>query len=88
MILFQKHYFSLCYLDLEKITNIGQYAFYGCQHLTNVYLGSRITKIAKGAFKNCTNLTRIISLRKMDSDKRIELEQLTEIYKDALGMLG
>lgn len=33
-------------------------------------------------------MRRIISLRKMDSDKRIELEQLTETYKEALGMLG
>ncbi len=32
-------------------------------------------------------MRRIISLRKMDVDKTIELEYLTETYKEALGML-
>jgi len=32
-------------------------------------------------------MRRIVSLRKMDTDKRVELEHLTETYKEALGML-
>ena len=49
---------------------------------------SDVYKEAKGFGFDTKALRRIIALRKMDSDKRIELEQLTETYKDALGMLG
>lgn len=49
---------------------------------------SDIYKEAKGFGFDSKAMRRIISLRKMDSDQRIELEQLTETYKDALGMLG
>lgn len=48
---------------------------------------SDIYKEAKAFGFDTKALRRIISLRKMDSDKRIELEQLTETYKEALNML-
>ena len=49
---------------------------------------SDIYKEAKAFGFDSKAIRRIISLRKMDSDKRIELENLVETYKDALGMLG
>ena len=49
---------------------------------------SDVYKEAKAFGFDTKALRRIISLRKMDSDKRVELEQLTETYKEALGMLG
>jgi len=49
---------------------------------------SDVYKEAKGFGFDTKALRRIIALRKMDADKRVELEQLTETYKDALGMLG
>jgi len=49
---------------------------------------SDIYKEAKGFGFDTKAIRKVISLRKMDSDKRIELEQLTEAYKNALGMLG
>lgn len=49
---------------------------------------SDIFKEAKTFGFDTKALRRIISLRKMDNDKRVELEQLTETYKEALGMLG
>lgn len=48
---------------------------------------SDVYKEAKAFGFDTKALRRIISLRKMDSDKRIELEQLTETYKEALNML-
>ena len=49
---------------------------------------SDIYKEAKAFGFDVKALRRIISLRKMDADKRAELEMLTETYKEALGMLG
>ena len=49
---------------------------------------SDVYKEAKAFGFDTKALRRIISLRKMDADKRVELEQLTETYKEALGMLG
>jgi uncharacterized protein (UPF0335 family) len=33
-------------------------------------------------------IRKIITLRKMDADKRIEMEQLVDSYKESLGMLS
>jgi uncharacterized protein (UPF0335 family) len=49
---------------------------------------SDIYKEAKAFGFDAKALRKIISLRKMNSDQRSELEQLIETYKDALGMLG
>lgn len=49
---------------------------------------SDIYKEAKAFGFDVKAMRRIISLRKMDNDKRIELEHLTETYKEAIGMLG
>ena len=47
-----------------------------------------IYKEAKAFGFNTKAIREIVKKRKMDTDKRIELEQLEETYKEALGMLG
>ena len=39
------------------ITQINQYAFYGCSVLTSVTIGNSVTSIGVGAFRNCDSLT-------------------------------
>ena len=48
---------------------------------------SDIYKEAKAFGFDSKALRRIISLRKMNIDKRVELEHLVDVYKEALGML-
>ena len=48
---------------------------------------SDVYKEAKATGFDVKVIRRILSLRKMDPDKRAELEILTESYKEALGML-
>ena len=48
---------------------------------------SDIYKEAKAFGFDGKALRRIISLRKMNVDKRVELEHLVDVYKEALGML-
>ena len=44
----------------EKITSIGQYAFYGCTGLTSItIMGNGVTSIGQYAFYGCTGLTSI-----------------------------
>ena len=41
----------------NSVTEIGEYAFYGCESLTSVKIPNSVTSIGKNAFYNCTNLT-------------------------------
>ena len=43
----------------EGVTNIGNFAFYGCTALTEVNIASTVTDIGNEAFYNCTSLTSI-----------------------------
>lgn len=43
----------------EGVTEIGDYAFYGCPNLKEVKLPSTLTRVGKGAFGNCTALETI-----------------------------
>lgn len=43
----------------SSITNIGQYAFYGCSGLTNVSIPEGVTTIGQYAFAACSGLTNI-----------------------------
>lgn len=43
----------------EGVSEIGDYAFYGCENLTSVSLPSSLRTIGKGAFSNCPKLKSI-----------------------------
>jgi hypothetical protein len=43
----------------DSVTNIGDFAFYGCSGLTNVNLGASLISIGTNAFAACTGLTYI-----------------------------
>ena len=41
------------------VTNIGEYAFYGCHSLKSITIGNSVTSIDRYAFYNCDSLTSI-----------------------------
>ncbi len=41
------------------VTNIDNYAFYGCTGLTNVIISDSVTRIGDSAFRGCLNLTNV-----------------------------
>jgi hypothetical protein len=43
----------------NSVTNIANYAFYGCTNLASVTIGNSVTSIGSSAFCNCSNLTSI-----------------------------
>lgn len=43
----------------NKVTKIGDYAFYGCKNLKSVKIGNSLTEIGKKAFASCTSLTSV-----------------------------
>lgn len=44
----------------KSVTSIGNYAFYGCEKLSNVILNENITTLGANAFNECKNLKEII----------------------------
>ena len=50
-------------IKLSSVTSIGGSAFYGCNSLTTIYVGTNTSTVCKlsstSAFKNCTALTNI-----------------------------
>ncbi len=48
---------NLASIDLLKITEIGDYAFYNCQNLTRVKLGPELKSIGDFAFRDCPLIT-------------------------------
>ena len=44
---------NLASIDLLKITEIGDYAFYNCQNLTRVKLGPELKSVGDFAFRDC-----------------------------------
>ena len=48
----------------EGLTNIGNYAFYGCTALTSVTIPSSVTNIGQYGFKDCTSLANIYAPKK------------------------
>ena len=43
----------------DSVTSIGEYAFEGCEDITNITLSKNVTSIEDGAFKCCEKLTDI-----------------------------
>ncbi len=44
----------------ETVTKIRKFAFWGCQHLTEVHIPASVKHIQYGAFRGCTGLTEIL----------------------------
>ena len=44
----------------DTITEIGEYAFWGCQGLTKIQIPASVKTIGNYAFYNCTNLQKIV----------------------------
>ena len=47
------------YIIGDSVTNIGNYAFYGCSSLTSLTLSNSISEIGNSAFNSCINLATI-----------------------------
>ena len=60
------------YTDLYRVTTLEQYAFSGCQSLTEIKLGN-VTMVPENCFANCSSLSSI----------NIKLENLTDIQGGA-----
>ncbi len=60
--------FDNAHLSLTNVTQIDQFAFFGCTGITSVP-AYNVTKLYNGAFKNCTGLTEIFlnSLTNIDN---------------------
>ena len=43
----------------SDITEINQYAFYGCSGLTSITISNSVTSIGSSAFENCSGLTSV-----------------------------
>ncbi len=43
----------------DSVTNIGEYAFYGCSGLTSITIGEGVTSIGSSAFSSCKKLSSI-----------------------------
>lgn len=46
-------------IDVKDITEIGSYAFYGCENLTKVTLADTVTVVGDSAFADCTSLATV-----------------------------
>ncbi|MDE6026012.1 MAG: leucine-rich repeat domain-containing protein [Lachnospiraceae bacterium] len=46
-------------INEQKVTRIGDKAFYNCKSLTSIELPSNLTSIGESAFENCTSLKNI-----------------------------
>ena len=46
----------------DSVTNIGNYAFYGCYHLTSVTIPDSVTRIDMYAFADCLGITSVYFL--------------------------
>lgn len=46
-------------ITFNNVETIGEYAFEGCEQLTSLTIGEKVTTIGEGAFINCTSLQSI-----------------------------
>lgn len=66
----------------NSVTEIGNYAFYGCSGLTSIIFPEKVTTIGKEAFSYCTGLTSVIipnSVTSLGFAAFSNCEELTDI---------
>ena len=51
---------SISFGDNSQLTNIGDYAFWGCTRLSSIIIPASVTSIGEDAFLGCTRLSSII----------------------------
>ena len=71
----------------NSVTNIGEYAFFGCEGLTCVTIPSKVSVIGEYAFAYCTNLAIIHipeSVTKISQDAFANCRSITRIECMAL----
>ena len=74
----------LCYID-----SIGDYAFYGCDKLTRLYLPTEINTIGNYAFSDCTGLTYVHSGASIIGDYAFfNCTGLKDLYIDGAWEIG
>ena len=67
---------------IDDITNIGEYAFFGCSGLTSITIPDSVTSIGKGAFQSCIELTNVTipdSVTSIESFTFLSCLKLTDI---------
>ena len=62
------------------VTNVGAYAFYGCQELTSITIPEGVTSIGNDAFSDCTGLTTIYIPNGLNVDSAGIPETATKLY--------
>ncbi len=71
------------YIMPDTVTEIGAFAFAGCEKLTSISISNGVTNIAYAAFSNCTALTSVdlpnslVSIEKCGFSNAMNLEEIT-----------
>lgn len=71
----------------ENVTDIGNFAFYGCSGITNITIPYSIVNIGDCTFYHCVKLESIIVNGNEFKINRTEIENVKETVNDALNML-
>ena len=80
------------YIMPDTVTEIGAFAFSGCENLTSVDISNGVTNIAYAAFSNCTALTSVdlpdslVSIEKCGFSNAMSLEKI--ILPNTLKTIG
>ena len=69
----------------NKVTEIGEKAFYGMTSLIKINFGTNIKTIGKEAFKNCTQITNIIIPEQVTSIGESAFEECTSLFNIFIG---
>ena len=67
----------------NRVTWIGDYAFYKCSSLTSVTIGNSVTSIGENAFSNCSSLTSVTipdSVTSIGKSAFSDCRSLKEVY--------
>ncbi len=67
----------------DSVTNIGNYAFFGCNSLESVIMSNTVKNIGNSAFRNCTSLTSITIPNSVTSIGNIafaDCDSLSDVY--------